>query len=197
MAQRSDYVKALLSRLRSLREQSGLSAGELEQRLIIGPGWIERFESGDTVPSLEVVLAILNALGRDLGDVVEGLPRGAPGEQIERSVYAEERSDDLLVHFRYADHDAVYRLPDARIRDFDEVIRTLRDRLSRLAGAGEQAQIQAIKTDAVAAAFLRAVQLWPHANPSDLWWFLIYRAYCDPYNHPAQSTFCIYADFLA
>ena len=28
--------------------------------------------------------------------------------------------------------------------------------------------------------------LWPHINPSDIWWFLIYRAYCDPYNHPAQ-----------
>lgn len=23
-------------------------------------------------------------------------------------------------------------------------------------------------------------------NPSDLWWFVIYRAYCDPYNHPAR-----------
>lgn len=33
---------------------------------------------------------------------------------------------------------------------------------------------------------MTAAQLWPHANPSDLWWFIIYRAYCDPYNHPAE-----------
>src|SRR5690606_14110011 len=28
----------------------------------------------------------------------------------------------------------------------------------------------------------------PDANPSDLWWFLIYRSYCDQYNHPAEHS---------
>lgn len=45
---------------------------------------------------------------------------------------------------------------------------------------------ESIKTEAVARCFLEAARLWPHASPSDLWWFVVYRAYCDPYNHPAQ-----------
>ena len=28
--------------------------------------------------------------------------------------------------------------------------------------------------------------LWPNANPSDIWWFIVNRAYCDPFNHPAR-----------
>lgn len=40
--------------------------------------------------------------------------------------------------------------------------------------------------ESVSDAFLNAVEIWPLANPSDLWWFLIYRAYCDPYNHPSD-----------
>lgn len=45
---------------------------------------------------------------------------------------------------------------------------------------------KSIKTDAVASAYLKAVERFPTANPSDLWYFLIYRAYLDPYNHPAK-----------
>jgi len=66
----------------------------------------------------------------------------------------------------------------------DLVLISLRNGLSRLTAA--TAPGRAIKKDAVATAFLKAVELWPKANPSDLWWFLVYRAFCDPYNHPAQ-----------
>lgn len=57
--------------------------------------------------------------------------------------------------------------------------------MARLAVA-ETGVSEALKTDSVASTFLKAVEVWPDANPSDLWWFVIYRAYCDPYNHPAQ-----------
>ena len=40
---------------------------------------------------------------------------------------------------------------------------------------------------AVSHSFLRAVQIWPSANPSDLWTFLINRAYLDRGNHPATN----------
>jgi len=30
------------------------------------------------------------------------------------------------------------------------------------------------------------MELWPHANPSDIWWFVVSRAYHDPFNHPAH-----------
>lgn len=46
----------------------------------------------------------------------------------------------------------------------------------------------AVLSDSIARAFLKAVETWPHANPSDVWWFVIYRAYCDPFNHPAERA---------
>jgi hypothetical protein len=36
--------------------------------------------------------------------------------------------------------------------------------------------------------FLTAARLWPHASPSDLWWFIMSRAFCDPFNHPASNA---------
>lgn len=179
------YLQDLLQRLRRLREEAGLSPSDLEERLILGPGWISRFESGQSTPSLGVLLSILQVLGRNLADLMKGLPARIRDSGFERQICAEQSRSDLVVHFQYADHDANYVLPGATTQQFNHVIKTLRDGLSRLA-ASDAALTEAIKTDSVAAAFLEAVRVWPHANPSDLWWFVIYRAYCDPFNHPAQ-----------
>jgi transcriptional regulator with XRE-family HTH domain len=173
-----------MARLKKLREQGGLSAEQVEERLILGPGWVSCFESGETMPSISMVLAILNLLGRSVQDLVRGLPKQA-FQQVERQVYAEASGADLLIRFVYAKYNAVYELPSASTEEFDEVLKTLRDGLSRLTNPADVIG-EAAKADAVARAFLKAVQLWPHANPSDLWWFLISRAYCDPYNHPAR-----------
>ena len=111
--------------------------------------------------------------------------------EVERSIFAEEAENDITVHFRYANFDARYTLPNSTLEDFETVIKALRNGLAQLVAVAseeeeEGEQSKAIKTDAVARAFLTAVRLWPLANPSDLWWFIIYRAYCEPYNHPAK-----------
>lgn len=184
MPEAHGYLKALLGNLRSIRERAGLSEDALEQRLILGPGWIRRFERGETVPSIDMVLAILHEVGAGLEHLLDGLPEPEASE-VERSIFAEEAENGITINFRYADFDARYYLAGSTLDDFEAVIKTLRDGLARLARAA-QGQGEAIKTDSVARAFLSATQHWPTANPSDLWWFLIYRAYCDPYNHPAQ-----------
>jgi transcriptional regulator with XRE-family HTH domain len=181
MAGAHSYLKLLLSNLKTIRDQANLSDSDLEERLILGPGWIHRFESGDTIPSIDMLLAILNESGAGLNDLLAGLPDPEPAA-IERSIFAEEAGKDIRVHFRYANFDAQYTLRDSTIDDFETVIKTLRNGLALLVNSSSEA----IKTDAVSRAFLEAVRLWPHANPSDLWWFIIYRAYCDPYNHPAK-----------
>ncbi|MGH9865105.1 MAG: helix-turn-helix domain-containing protein [Candidatus Acidiferrales bacterium] len=177
-------MKALLNNLRAVRDKAGLTQNELEERLILGPGWIQRFETGESVPSIDMLLAILYESSATFSDLLGGLaePEAAT---VERYIFAERSGNDIIVHFRYANFDAEYRLPRSTLEQFEAVIKTLRDGLSRL-GSADVGQSEAIKTDAVARTFLMAVQLWPHANPSDLWWFLIYRAYCDPYNHPAK-----------
>lgn len=179
------YLKKLLLNLRQARERAGISTDQLEERLILGPGWIKRFEDGETVPSIDMLLAILHEIGGDLNSLLEGLPGSPDAAEVERVIFSEQSGKDIVVHFRYANFDASYRLQNAKVEEFEAVLKTLRDGLARLAKA-EQGLSEAIKTDAVAKAFLKAVEVWPAANPSDLWWFVIYRAYCDPYNHPAQ-----------
>ena len=130
-----------------------------------------------------MILAILHETGATLEDLLKGLPDPQPAA-IERMIFAEQVDDALVIHFRYAAFDASYTLPRATLDQYEAVIKKLRDGLSQLATA-DQRQSEAIKTDAVAKAFLEAIKIWPDANPSDLWYFLVYRAYCDPYNHPA------------
>ena len=180
---RHQLAQIIGKRLRSLRESRGLSPDLVEQKLILGPGWMTRFESGESLPSLSLLLVLLKVLGGSANDVLADLD--VNDAEVERHVYAVESGQNLSIHFTYAKHDAVYELAGASREQFEEVLKTLRDGLSRLAEA-EDTQGEAIKTDAVARTFLKAVSFWPKANPSDLWWFLVYRAYCDPYNHPAN-----------
>jgi transcriptional regulator with XRE-family HTH domain len=181
------YLQALLRNLGTLRVKAGLTHAQLEERLILGPGWISRFESGETIPSVDMVLAILHETNATLPDLLQGLPE-PEAAAVERSIFAEQAGNNITVHFRYTDSDARYTLQNSTIEDFETVIKALRNGLAQLAGATDEEgeQSKAIKTDAVARSFMTAVRLWPHANPSDLWWFIIYRAYCDPYNHPAK-----------
>lgn len=189
MAEAHGYLRSLLKNLAAARNKAGLTEAQLEEQLILGPGWVSRFENGETVPTIDMVLAILKETNGTLADLLVDLPKPDAGS-VERCIFAKQDGKNIIVYFRYANFDAAYTLNTSTLKDFEEVIKTLRDGLAKLASLGgakeEGEQSKAIKTDAVARCFLKAVQLWPHANPSDLWWFIVYRAYCDPYNHPAQ-----------
>lgn len=179
------FLHGLLANLRKVREKSGLSATELEDRLILGPGWVGRIERGEFVPGIPTLLAMLSEIGASLEDVLEGLPE--PGAvQVQRAVSADQQGNDVRVKFFYGAHDAVYTLKNSKIEEFEAFQKVLRDGLAHLdAGKGNA---EAVKRDSVVASFLDAAKKWPHANPSDIWWFLVYRAYCDPYNHPAKNA---------
>ncbi len=74
--------------------------------------------------------------------------------------------------FKYAQHDASYVLQRATEAEFNEILRVLRNGLARLGEVGKDER-EALKTNAVADSFLEAVRLWPHVNPSDLWYLVI------------------------
>lgn len=114
---------------------------------------------------MTMILAILHLLGGTIEDLVRHLPPLESSHEFKRQVYAEDSGDELIIHFAYADYDAIYELPNATPQEFDEVLRTLRDGLSRLIEPNDRLG-GTIKTDAVVSSFLRAMQLWPHANPS-------------------------------
>lgn len=187
----STPVDRLLLRLRDARVAAGLSAEKLDQELILGPGWVSSFESGETLPDLDTLFVLIERLDIDPvtafsnleDDDEEVRPAG-----MARQIRAEQVDEDLVIHFQYAKHDAQYTVENATLEQFEEVLKTLRDGLALLVVTHDEdeEELKQIKTNAVVAAFLKAVELWPGANASDLWWFIIYRAYCDPYNHPAQ-----------
>ena len=187
-----EIIQEVLGRVRRLREEAGLSADELEADLLLGPGWVEAFESGRVVPTLDVLLTILGRLGVKPGDVfgdLEASDADLEPSSFTRALRAEQDGADLVVRFPYAKFDASHRLEGATLDDFDAVIKALRDGLARLVDTpvnGDEDETTAIKSDAVATMFLTAMEFWPHANPSDVWWFIVYRAFCDPFNHPAK-----------
>jgi len=189
--QHSMPVARLLSRLREAREAAGLSAEELDRELILGPGWVSSFESGEALPNLDALFVLIERLDMDpvatFSNLMEDDGEAHP-VKMTRLIWAEQATNDLIIHFRYAKYDAHYVLQNATLDQFEEVLTILRDGLALLVATPgeEESKLNQIKTNAVAAAFLKAVELWPTANASDLWWFLIYRAYCDPYNHPAR-----------
>lgn len=187
MSEAHGYLRDLLGNLKRLRERAGKTEAQLEEKLVLGPGWISRFERGETVPNLDILLAVLHELGTNLTGLLESVPDHPSASEVQRYIYAEQDGADLIVRFRYAAHDASFMLRRAKLTQFETVIKTMRDGLARLARVGDEGgAAEAVKTEAVARSFLTAAQQWPHANPSDLWYLLVYRAFCDPYNHPAQ-----------
>src|SRR5258708_3293205 len=132
MPETHGYLKALFDNLRSLREKAGLTETALEELLILGPGWIRRFESGESTPSIDMLLAILREIGANLSDLLKGLPE-QEAANLERDIFAEKAGDDIVIRFRYANFDAEYKLTDSTLGQFEAVIKTLRDGLARLA----------------------------------------------------------------
>lgn len=183
MSQR--HAKKILENLERLRERSKISRELIEERLILGPGWIERFESGLAIPGIDDLAALAHAAGGTLADLLTDLPENTGHPSLNRQINAEPVGTAIDVKFKYAVFDATYRLANSTVEQFESVLKILRDELSKLS-ANDAELNKAIKTEAVAGSFLKAVELWPDANPSDIWWFIIYRAYCDPYNHPAN-----------
>lgn len=149
-------------------------------------GWIDSFESGDVSLTLDTLLSILNEIDVPLSDITTNISI-ENNQELPRNIYAVEKDEGIDVRFKYAKHDAVYFLENATVPEFNQVIRELRNGLAKLVSEDED-QSEALKTEAVAKAFFKAVKFWPNANPSDIWWFIIYRAYCDPFNHPAKYS---------
>lgn len=51
------YLKAILSKFKQEREKRRITTSAIEEKLILGPGWIDRFERGETVPTLDMLFA--------------------------------------------------------------------------------------------------------------------------------------------
>lgn len=180
----------LADRLRQARLQANLEASELNRCLILGPGWIEAYENGSVVPSVPMLLAIARCLDTPASSFLKGITVNDGLLQTERAIVAQPADGGgIKLVFRYSKYDAVYKLPSATLEGYEQVLSTLRDGLAQSDGQGSSpkgSSVPSIRADSVARAFLKAVEMWPKENPSDIWYFLISRAFCDPFNHPAD-----------
>lgn len=181
----SKYLRELLSSMKSFRIDKGISESELEAQMLLGPGWIECFENGAASFSIEAYFAISNALGFDLPEVLAKINVG--NEQLlNRNIRATPNGNGIDLHFQHGSYNAVFHLDNANVKQFDTVILEMRNLLSEsVSTTSNRVHKNNIKTNAVARTFFKATSLWPIANPSDLWAFIVNRAYCDPFNHPA------------
>ncbi len=182
-------LSVVAERLKVARESRGLSPEDVDTHLGVGPGWTALIESGREVPRLDFIMAMGSAVGLPAVEMFSGLK--AP-TVLRRDLWAEQATsgDGIILHFPYGRHDAAVPLANATLADFEQVLSVLRTGLANLAALPDPSdeRARAIQTKSVASTFLQAATTWPHANPSDLWWFLVYRAYCDPLNHPATHA---------
>ena len=170
-------LKTLFQQLKTSRERAGLSPSEVEEKLVMGRGWIELFEAGEKEPSLGTLAAILAIYDEDLPSFFADLQFGQNEVIVDRHLSATEDAVGIKLHFPMGAHTATVPLPLATLDQLNKVLIVLRDELSRNDARR-----------AIVACFLKAVELWPHLNPSDLWYFLVAHAYQDDFNHPAASA---------
>lgn len=171
----SDLRAELGRRLQSAREVAGLTRSQADEALAVGPGWAEIFESGAFTASLDAVLAMLSLYDADPRTFFDSL--GRPDAGIYRLLNAEQDGGDLVISWPYGDHDARYRLVGATEAEWRDVLDVMRDGFAANDLSG-----------AVVRSFHRAMALWPHANPSDIWYFVIAQGFVDPFNHPARDA---------
>ena len=166
-------------RIRRFREALGLTQEGLAAAAGLDRSYVGGIERGERNPSLTAILHLAEALGiqpaRLFAEVDEEVIADVSASS---GVTTTETSDGLSVGFRYDNYDAKYVVIEATQSQFDDVIGTLRN---ELATGGS-------RSDAVSRTFINAVQTWPNTNPSDLWTFVLNRAYCDRSNHPPANS---------
>lgn len=182
----ASVVEQVLRNLVAARKAAGLKATDLEEDLIVGPDWIAQYESGKSIPDLATFIVLADRIGVDPASLFQKVKPSSSRPSLMRTLSSKQVGDDVVIAFRYANFTATYTLRNATISQFDEVICVLRDGLAGLTSVNDDEVQTQIKTNSVVSAFMKAVSFWPKANPSDIWWFIIYRAYCDPFNHPAE-----------
>jgi len=168
---------SLLKKLTALRQAAGFSKEDVEKKLVLGPGWVERFETGDKLPSLATLVALLNLYEVKISDFFESVELTDDIFISDRHLTARSSGNNLILTFQLGKYQAEVELEDATIEEFNAILLTLRDYLA-----------SSTASEAIVASFLKSVETWPHLNPSDLWYFFISRAYQDDFNHPASSA---------
>ena len=178
----SDGKQIFGKNVRMLREALRLTQEELAEASNLDRSYIGGVERGRRNPALDAILRLSLALKVTPATLFQGIGEDVPQLDTPETMKVIAKDDGLLIRFKYDQYDAEYPLPGATQSEFNEVLDILKNGLS--SGIN--------RSDAVANAFIRAVQTWSDTNASDLWTFLVNRAYCDRSNHPESHVTLLY-----
>ncbi len=163
------------SNLRALREASGHTRESLAALCGLRVERVTDLERGRPDHSLDVFLRLAAALDVAPARIFSGL-RDEQSPRLPPTLGVVPTSSGLKLRFPYDQFDAEYELPSSSLAEYHSIISLLRSCLM----SGTPAQ-------GIAETFLTAVKTWPQANPSDIWTFVIARAYCDRSIHPSTN----------
>lgn len=170
-------IRKILIEIKNARIKSGISQEALESKLLLGKGWIGALETGDINPPFDLILSIINFLKVDLQTIISKIKFDA-AQSLNRLITAQQNGDDIKCIFRYSKHEAEYIIKNTSVETFDKLLAEFRTNITK-----DKNQ----KTNAVAKAFFKAIELFPLVNPSDIWYFIIPRIFQDAYNHPVTE----------
>ncbi|MFT5252321.1 MAG: transcriptional regulator with XRE-family HTH domain, partial [Flavobacteriales bacterium] len=71
----NDYLIGIGKRIKEIRKASKKTISSVASHAEVSNGLISRIENGRTIPSLPVLLNIINALEVDVSDFFEGMPK--------------------------------------------------------------------------------------------------------------------------
>ena len=164
--------------MRGIRDALGLTQEDLAETSGLDRSYIGGVERGERNPALNTILRLASTLGVTPATLFHGIGEDVTQLQPRDAVEAIPTADGLRIRFKYDQYDAEFPLLGATRNQYDEVTGVLKEGLAS----------RAKRSDVVAKAFLQAVKVWPEANASDLWTFLISRNYCDRFNHPDTNA---------
>ncbi len=174
----SDDRQKFGKNVRLLREALTLTQEDLAEASNLDRSYIGGVERGRRNPALDAILRLSLALKVTPATLFQGIGEDVRQLDAPDRIKAIAAEDGLRIRFKYDQYDAEYSLPGARQSEFDEILDLLKTGLAN----------DIKRSEVVASVFLRAVQIWPDANTSDLWTFLVNRACCDRSNHPESHA---------
>ncbi len=186
------------ARIGELRQAKGLTQQELAARATIDAATLSKIESGKRNITLSTLNDLLSALevsprhffASEAFSPQPTDPAGSGSIIDSEQLQFRETATGLSVQFPCGTHDATVLFPGMKRAAVAEAILALRDGLHRaeLPVPGRQENQQVLMSQAIADSFLKIAYAYPATNPSDIWRYIIYRAFVDPLNHPAANA---------